>query len=131
MSGPVILDMRPRRRRPRTMKNARRREILRLLIEAQGNLCAHCEQKLPTRWTQANGRAPTIEHVVPWSKGGSNAIANLLVKHKMCNEAGGCRPPSRRDRKWQMIVWAWFQRYREIKKNISRDGAPPQNQEAA
>ncbi len=33
--------------------------------------------------------APSIEHVVPHSRGGQNKLENLLLAHKCCNEMRG------------------------------------------
>jgi len=107
VSGVVILDFRtPRPPKCRRMKCADRRRKRDLLTWAQGGICAHCEEPLPQTWERLTWDEPTLDHVHPRSAGGGNEIANLLVKHRACNEAGGSRPPSRRDRKWQAIVQA-------------------------
>lgn len=102
----VIIDLRQPPIRARKM-NGRKRAYLRgLLIRAQDGICAHCEKPLPAEWEHRSPDEPTLDHVQARSLGGSNDISNLLVKHRECNEAGGNRPPSKRDRKWQAIVAA-------------------------
>lgn len=105
MDGVLILDLRRApRRRPARMKGPAKQRARALLTWAQGGVCAHCEEPLPTEWEVGAPDEPTIEHVVARSQGGGNELANLLMKHRACNESGGSRPPSRRDRKWQEIV---------------------------
>lgn len=38
--------------------------------------------------------APTIDHVIPSSRGGSDDLDNLKLAHAVCNTARGDRPPT-------------------------------------
>ena len=44
------------------------------------------------------GKAATIEHVLPRSKGGTSAIANLRLCHVGCNRHLGDRTPEAKER---------------------------------
>lgn len=99
----VVVDLRPKASASK-MRSRDRRKYRALLYAAQGGICAHCEEPMPAEWAQNAPDMPTIEHVEARCRGGGNALSNLLLKHKACNEAGGNRPPSQRDRKWQAVV---------------------------
>lgn len=75
---------------------------------AQDGYCAGCGNKvtLRRRKTPKNPLAPTFDHFVPASQGGSKALGNGLLKHKQCNEARADRPPTGCDRIWRNIVLA-------------------------
>ncbi len=71
------------------------RATLLLLLERDGPLCGRCAA--PTIGT--NGRlpsGPTIGHVVPVSKGGTDDLRNLRIEHLRCNVVAGARPDSPR-----------------------------------
>jgi 5-methylcytosine-specific restriction endonuclease McrA len=57
-------------------------ERFRHLIESAGPTCQACGQNME-RWV--SGRFPTLDHVVPLSKGGSNSVENLRVICNICN----------------------------------------------
>jgi hypothetical protein len=50
--------------------------------------------------------APTFDHFIPRSKGGTFHIGNGLLKHRRCNTARGNQPPSGCDRIWREVVHA-------------------------
>lgn len=56
----------------------------RFLRVMQGNMCAYCEH--PLELTK-----PHLDHVVPISRGGSNAIENLLWACAPCNLSKGAK----------------------------------------
>ena len=60
----------------------------RKLIVAAGNKCPECEHEM-LPWI--TGRYPTVDHIVPVSKGGSNDISNLRVICNRCNAKRGNR----------------------------------------
>jgi 5-methylcytosine-specific restriction endonuclease McrA len=109
MTGVVVVDLRRKPRRgSRPMRGPERREAVRVLLLAQNYICAHCEDPVDPTILHPHKESPTIEHVLPRSLGGRNNIENLLVKHQVCNEAAGARPPSPQDRRWQLIVRGWL-----------------------
>jgi len=48
-------------------------------------ICQLCHQKVDRRFTVPDRRAATIDHIVPVSKGGTNADGNLQLAHHGCN----------------------------------------------
>jgi hypothetical protein len=61
--------------------NARIR-IRKVLLDVHGPYCWLCN-------TRIRGEEPSLDHIVPRSKGGRNSIANLRLAHKRCNTARG------------------------------------------
>lgn len=55
-----------------------------LLFRQQKGVCAICGE--PMGFQQRHGEnAATLDHIVPKSKGGGNALINLRAAHKRCN----------------------------------------------
>jgi len=72
-------------------------ETFRSLWDAQSGHCALCGQPMlrnrfeaPHARVWAKRRA-TIDHIVPRSKGGSDAASNLQLAHARCNKIKGNR----------------------------------------
>ncbi|HEV8360905.1 MAG TPA: HNH endonuclease [Candidatus Thermoplasmatota archaeon] len=69
------------------------------LAEAQSFACALCGLPFDSRCFTDQRRAvpprlrATIDHIVPRSKGGSDARENLQVAHKLCNQRKGSSAP--------------------------------------
>jgi 5-methylcytosine-specific restriction endonuclease McrA len=93
--GVLIIDLRPRKPLPRRAKSASRQQQHELLWLAQGSGCFLCGGEMGPRGTAPD--SSTIEHVIPRSAGGSNALGNIVLAHRSCNEAAGSRPPSKSD----------------------------------
>ena len=53
------------------------------LLERDGNLCWLCEKPF------SNRKPPSIDHVIPKSKGGPTIISNLKLAHSKCNYERG------------------------------------------
>ena len=66
--------------------SSRRRRKRRALALRDGASCFYCGRQLATGEPFSR---PTIEHVVPVSRGGSNALENLVLACKPCNLAKG------------------------------------------
>lgn len=54
------------------------------VIRREGNQCAHCGR-------QGDVRSLQIDHVIPWSKGGSDEEWNLQALCPTCNSKKGNR----------------------------------------
>lgn len=72
------------------------RALRRKLIKMQLGCCAYCGKSLPLyppkgSWHQRNWDYPTIDHVVPQSRGGSHHISNLVAACWGCNRSKGNR----------------------------------------
>jgi hypothetical protein len=71
---------------------------LKILIEQQKNICAICLEPmnpysiLPIE--RGSREAPTIDHVIPLSKGGLDNKTNRLAVHKKCNLNKADKMPS-------------------------------------
>ena len=93
-----------------TKRSRNYRRVLQVarLREAQGTRCAGCG--LPTPPPEAQSRhddsAPTFDHVLPRSLGGTNGTHNGIMKHRRCNRERGDHPPTGCDLVWQLVVWA-------------------------
>ena len=65
------------------------------LWAAQSGLCALCgRQMLRNRFEASHARIwakrrATFDHIVPRSKGGSNAVENMQLAHACCNKVKG------------------------------------------
>ena len=57
-----------------------------------GDRCWLCDGKLQFDAIPNSKKAPTIEHLVALTDGGSNELANLVLTHPGCNRQLGCRP---------------------------------------
>lgn len=63
-----------------------------LLIKRRG-LCAICGHRFPREGelskSAAIAFAPTFDHIVPRSRGGTDSLDNLRLAHRKCNHARG------------------------------------------
>lgn len=74
-------------RRPkknRLCAEPRRRMILKLLVR-DGPWCCICAEKIDMKLRHPHKKSPTVDHIVPKSKGGSNKIDNCQLAHLDCN----------------------------------------------
>lgn len=69
-----------------------------LLRARDGDLCRRCSSAIDFTAGGMDANGPTIGHIVPASKGGSDAVWNLALEHRRCNLAAGDRadPPRAR-----------------------------------
>jgi 5-methylcytosine-specific restriction endonuclease McrA len=61
-----------------------RNQRLRAKLFAENSCCRYCSIEL-------HYRRATLDHVIPRSRGGSNAISNLRISRKFCNMAKAAR----------------------------------------
>jgi 5-methylcytosine-specific restriction endonuclease McrA len=66
----------------RRAEKQRRFEALRKL---HGDNCWRCRRPMLFDLPPGHEKAPTIEHLTPRSKGGTNALDNLCLCHRRCN----------------------------------------------
>lgn len=62
--------------------SARKRRIKTKMFSEQAEKCFWCQRAM--QMTDAS-----FDHLVPRSRGGGNALANLVLAHKACNTARG------------------------------------------
>lgn len=73
----------------------RRRVALRLLVEAQNHMCAICGGHLVRRVQKTEAHwGPSVDHVIPVSRGGPDRLGNYLAAHIRCNTEKADRWPT-------------------------------------
>jgi 5-methylcytosine-specific restriction endonuclease McrA len=70
--------------------SSKRRRKRRALLLRDGAACAYCGLALGTGLPYSR---PTLDHVIPVSRGGSNALTNMVLACKPCNRAKADRMP--------------------------------------
>jgi 5-methylcytosine-specific restriction endonuclease McrA len=65
-----------------------KRRRKRSLIRRHGSKCVGCGQSFPRS-------ALTLDHIVPLSKGGVDALTNLQLMCEPCNQAKGAKVPKK------------------------------------
>ena len=68
---------------------------LEALFEKHEGLCTYCQQELQLDDRQSPLR-PTIDHVIPLGRGGSDTLDNCTLACSLCNTAKGNLPASDR-----------------------------------
>jgi hypothetical protein len=63
----------------------RRRSILNRVAERDNWTCFRCEQPVMRQRIKNHPMAPSLDHVVRHTDGGSNSIDNLRLSHRSCN----------------------------------------------
>lgn len=64
------------------------------LADRDGPRCAICRKHVDLTLSsgpRGNAKGPSVDHVVPRSKGGSDDLANLRLTHWTCNQKRGNR----------------------------------------
>lgn len=61
------------------------------LGERDGHLCGLCKKPVDMNLSGSHQMGPTIDHIVPVSRGGTNDELNLQLAHRRCNVAKGNR----------------------------------------
>ncbi|HEX7857493.1 MAG TPA: HNH endonuclease [Sphingobium sp.] len=90
----------------RKRRHRRRRKILRIW-DLQGGWCSGCGGPVPRQGLRpGDPDAPTFDHFIPASQGGTLALTNGLLKHKRCNQARGSAAPNGCERVWREVVLA-------------------------
>lgn len=106
----------------RNMSANKRAGSVRWLYEAQEGLCAICSGPMPEPDCPNEGRAamlphsPTVDHIKPKVRGGNDRLENLLLVHKVCNEAKGRGDLPISAKKIRMRVWGKIQTLRAEEK---------------
>lgn len=63
------------------------------LMARDGQACALCDEPLDRHLRDPkHERYITFDHITPRAMGGTDALANLRLAHRRCNELRGCDP---------------------------------------
>lgn len=74
--------------------NAAEIVVSRVVFERDGWMCWLCSEPLDRMARHPSPLAPTLDHVVPVSKGGPHTYANIRAAHSRCNMKRGNREPT-------------------------------------
>lgn len=68
---------------------------VRLLRARDGDTCRRCGEAIDFDLSGLHALGPTLGHVTPAARGGSDELRNLGLEHRRCNLAAGARrdPP--------------------------------------
>jgi predicted nucleic acid-binding Zn ribbon protein len=64
------------------------------LARRDGAKCNICQRKIDMNKSGLQALGPTIDHILPVSKGGTNDPSNLALAHRRCNVLRGNRQPA-------------------------------------
>lgn len=71
------------------MNSRARKSKMNTLRTRDGDNCWYCGSRLDFDLPRTHLEAPTFEHVIPASEGGTNENSNLKLTHKVCNGIRG------------------------------------------
>lgn len=64
-------------------------ELCRRLADRDGSTCGICARPvdldIPVSGSKGDNDGPSLDHVVPWSRGGADTVENLRLTHWRCN----------------------------------------------
>ena len=72
------------------------RSTIELLVARSGPICGRCGALVDVELSGLAAMGPTVGHVIPVARGGSDELDNLALEHRACNLAGGARARSPR-----------------------------------
>lgn len=76
----------------------RKRKLRKTIRARDGDRCWRCNHPMRFDGLPNQGKAATIEHVLPLSKGGGWELENLRLCHVGCNRHLGDRAPAQKER---------------------------------
>lgn len=80
------------RRRPRDLRTrSRYKAKFRQVVERDGWTCWICGWAIDPEAPQNDAGQASLDHVVELARGGSNAVENLRLAHRYCNESRSAR----------------------------------------
>ena len=94
-----MLDTRSWYTRTMGWSGAKVRHLLWQAAATWGTHCAICGQPVDMSLRYPDPLSPTVEHLVPRSKGGTDDLSNLRVAHHTCNVRKGNRPKKAEQRR--------------------------------
>jgi 5-methylcytosine-specific restriction endonuclease McrA len=73
------------------------------IVTTSSEICWRCGQSVDRTVHKRHRLAPSADHILPVSRGGTHALANLRLAHVGCNSSRGNRATPRRataSREW-------------------------------
>lgn len=66
-------------------------------------VCSECGKPIDATKPQYHPESLELDHIIPYSKGGTNAPNNLTATHRRCNRAKSANPhaPTRDERRFR------------------------------
>ena len=58
---------------------------------AHGDICYLCNEKINFRLKHPNPKSPSLDHVIPLSRGGTHTLDNAAMVHYVCNQKKGVK----------------------------------------
>lgn len=89
--NPSATRERDHKRRARLRGNTAESVKRRVVFERDGWKCALCGKRVLKDKTSPHPLSPSIDHIIPISKGGAHSYANVQLAHLSCNVAKGNR----------------------------------------
>ncbi len=65
------------------------RRVIKDIVERDGHQCSYCDKTLNTVLDRTAN--PTVDHVIPRSRGGGDELSNLVLACQSCNSSKGAR----------------------------------------
>ncbi|MBA2466187.1 MAG: HNH endonuclease [Sphingomonas sp.] len=78
-------------------RDRRQREFAEL-HQRDGDNCWRCKRPMRFDLPRSHPKAPSIEHIMPKSRGGTMALGNLCLCHRRCNWELGDKTPEVKER---------------------------------
>lgn len=67
---------------------------VRELLDRDGNICYICDRAIDVSLSGSDNLGPTVDHVIPLARGGTNQGSNLRLTHRQCNTKKGVSLPA-------------------------------------
>jgi predicted nucleic acid-binding Zn ribbon protein len=80
-----------RRRRARILATQTDRFTDKDVRMAHGDICYLCDEKINFRLRFPNPKSPSLDHVIPLSRGGTHTLDNAAMVHYVCNQKKGVK----------------------------------------
>lgn len=66
----------------------------RQVADRDGAICRWCDEMVDFSLVGTRSKwAPSVDHIIPWSRGGTNHPTNLQLLHRVCNAQKGTKLP--------------------------------------
>jgi 5-methylcytosine-specific restriction endonuclease McrA len=83
---------------PWMFQREKKRQRFQALRERDGEHCWRCRRPMRFDLPRGHDQAPTIEHILPKSRGGTGELSNLCLCHSRCNHLMADATPEVKER---------------------------------